>query len=133
VNNNEEHKFLGFHVIGEMYGVDFKLLNNLDYLEKSLKLGIKASGATLCSMQSKKFEPCGITILGLLSESHASIHTYPDSGSLFFDAFTCGTACDPQKIAQALVDALSPANHTLKVIPRGEVEKDSSLKVVNSN
>jgi S-adenosylmethionine decarboxylase len=129
VNNNEEHKFLGFHVIGELYGVDFKLLNDLKYLEKSLKSGIKDSGATLCSMQSKKFDPYGVTLLGLLSESHASIHTYPDSGSLFFDAFTCGTTCDPEKIAKALIRDLSPTSHSLKTISRGKVEPN--LKVIN--
>ena len=74
------------------------MLNNKELLEQTLKEGIEQSGATLCSMQTKVFEPSGITSLALLSESHASLHTYPDEQALFFDAFTCGTECQPQRL-----------------------------------
>ena len=35
-------------------------------------------GATIESKQHKKFEPQGLTMLFLLSESHFSIHTWPE-------------------------------------------------------
>ena len=115
----EIHEFYGVHVFGEMYGLTFSDLNDLKKLEKILREGIKKSGATLCSVQSKRFTPSGVTLLGLLSESHASLHTYPDFGSLFFDAFTCGSTCDPRKIADEFIRLLKPKSHSLKVIKRG--------------
>ena len=115
----QEHQFIGQHVFGEFYGVDSHLLNDLNFLQEMLIAGIKESGATLCSMQSKQFEPSGVTLLALLSESHASIHTYPDMGSLFFDAFTCGDECKPEKIAEVFEKALKPKHHTLEKIRRG--------------
>ncbi len=118
--SQNEHKFFGNHVFGEMYGIKFQQLNDLKYLETLLSQGIEESGATLCSIQSKVFEPSGITILALLSESHTSIHTYPDFGALFFDAFTCGDQCNPEKIAYNLIKALRPSKHNIQIIKRGE-------------
>ena len=117
---NEEHLFQGIHILGELYGIEAELLDDVKLLEDALKEGIEASGATLCGFQTKKFEPQGVTILGLLSESHASIHTYPDKGALFFDAFTCGDRCQPVRIAEALIKALKPGKSNLKSVRRGE-------------
>jgi S-adenosylmethionine decarboxylase len=116
------HQFSGVHVLGEIYGVKPELLDNLELLENAIKAGIEQSGATLCGLQSKQFEPYGVTILALLSESHASIHTYPDQEALFFDAFTCGDTCDPRRICEALVEALDPADTHIKVVRRGHDE-----------
>ena len=113
------HEFTGFHIFGELYGVDPRLLNNSELLEAALRDGIEQSGATLAGIQTKVFEPSGVTILALLSESHTSIHTYPEYGSLFFDAFTCGDECKPQNIAKLLIETLNPENHTLHTIIRG--------------
>lgn len=129
MSQDTEHIFMGVHILGEMYGVDFKKLNDKELLEKTLKEGVVLSGATLCSLQTKVFEPYGVTSLALLSESHASLHTYPDFGSLFFDAFTCGTRCQPQKIADHLIEVLKPTSHNLKVVYRGD-KKDKDSKVL---
>jgi len=131
MSQSNEHMFFGVHVIGELYGVDAKMLNNKELLESVLKEGIKLSGATLCSLQTKVFDPSGITSLALLSESHASFHTYPDYNALFFDAFTCGTDCQPQKIADHMIEILKPKRHTLKTIKRGE--EPEAAKVIKLN
>ncbi|MFK7822970.1 MAG: adenosylmethionine decarboxylase [Oligoflexales bacterium] len=129
----DEHLFHGVHILGEIYGVEASVLDDAKFLEKILKKGIEASGASLCGTQSKEFDPCGVTILALLSESHASIHTYPDRGSLFFDAFTCGDRCKPELIAKALIDALNPTRHTLSTIKRGEVPGQEQISVTSSS
>lgn len=117
---HEKHAFNGIHILGEMYGISHHALNDAEMLEDALKEGIIASGATLCGIQTKSFEPNGVTILALLSESHASIHTYPEEGALFFDAFTCGEQCNPAKIADALKAALKPTHTDLQRVDRGE-------------
>lgn len=113
------HRFCGTHILGEFYGVSSALLCDSKFLSKHLRKGIKASGATLCSMQVKEFETGGLTILALLSESHASIHTYPEFSSLFFDAFTCGETCNPHRIVENLIEALQPKNYVFKELKRG--------------
>ena len=39
-----------------------------------------------------KFEPYGVTAVCLLSESHISIHSWPEKGEAAVDIFTCGDA-----------------------------------------
>ena len=119
-----DHEFFGIHVLGEMYGIESKHLDDVEYLSSSLEKGISLSGATLCSMQHKKFDPHGVTLLALLSESHASIHTYPESGCLFFDAFTCGVECCTEAIANTLVEILQPKRTNLQTIKRGTDPRD---------
>jgi S-adenosylmethionine decarboxylase len=117
---SDQHKFFGVHVLGEIRGINSKLLNNKELLEEILKEGIIKSNATLCEIQGKSFDPSGVTLLALLSESHASIHTYPDYSALFFDAFTCGDTCQPMLIAETLIKRLEATHHEIKTIYRGD-------------
>jgi S-adenosylmethionine decarboxylase len=45
----------------------------------------------ITTLQTNKhfFEPHGLTAVALLAESHASIHTWPESGLICMDFFTC--------------------------------------------
>lgn len=52
-------------------------------------------GATVLSSSSHKFEPQGVTAILLLSESHISIHTWPEKRFATCDIFTCGS-CIPE-------------------------------------
>lgn len=117
--SEDQHLFLGVHVFGELYGVCSEKLNDLALLESLLIEGIKQSGASLCDLQKKQFTPNGVTILALLSESHASLHTYPEQNALFYDAFTCGTTCRPEKIVEVLVAGLKPEEQKSQKIIRG--------------
>ncbi len=118
-NVNDQHLFHGVHILGEMYEIDKNDLDDVQKLTAALKKGIEESGASICGIQQKQFSPNGVTILALLSESHASIHTYPEQNALFFDAFTCGTRCNPLRIAQALSEVLKPKRCELKTVERG--------------
>lgn len=110
--------FEGTHIFGELTGLDFHILNDLPLLENSLVRSVSEGGATVCGYISKKFIPHGVTTLVLLSESHASIHTYPEYGCLFFDIFTCGD-CQPDLILESLVSVLNPEKIRKSVIRRG--------------
>jgi S-adenosylmethionine decarboxylase len=58
-------------------------------------------------------------VLALLSESHASLHTYPEVGSMFLDVFTCGNRADPKLAAQLLAEALAAESTNVTIIRRG--------------
>ena len=77
------------------------------------------SRATVCDMMAKRFEPQGVTVLALLSESHASLHTYPEDGSIFIDVFTCGHTAQPERAVQLLAEALKPTSMNTQTIHRG--------------
>ncbi|WP_040836652.1 adenosylmethionine decarboxylase [Nocardia brevicatena] len=114
-------EFTGRHVLAEFGGVDADLCNDVTRLETALRESLDAAGVTICDMVHKQFEPQGVTILALLSESHASIHTYPESGDIFVDVFTCGTRGDgADKAAEFLRAALAPERVRISTVCRGK-------------
>jgi S-adenosylmethionine decarboxylase len=65
------------------------------------------------------FSPAGVTVLALLAESHASLHTFPEAKTAFWDCFTCGEACDPRRSVDVLCAALRPAEVCEDLLVRG--------------
>ena len=76
-----------------------------------------ASGATVIQTISKKFEPQGVTVVCLLSESHISIHTWPEEGKAAVDVYTCGD-CNPKIGCDIIIKQLYATDHTLSYIER---------------
>lgn len=113
------NEFTGTHILGELYGISYEKINSLDFMETLLVKGIEESNATICGTSIKKFKPQGLTILILLSESHVAVHTYPEKGSIFFDIFTCGLNCSPQKFVESIVKELNPTKKNISLIERG--------------
>ncbi len=116
---NKQHGFYGIHVMGELYGISYEKLDNLDIIVDCLTLGIELSKAKCEGMIVKKFKPKGISVVALLSESHVSIHTYPEYNSLFLDAFTCGNTCNPELIAEILKKELKATSAKIDTLVRG--------------
>lgn len=111
--------FTGQHVLAELEGVDPELLDDEQFLRDTLNSALSRSRATVCEVIAKRFEPQGVTVLALLSESHASLHTYPEDGSIFIDVFTCGHRAQPERAVQLLSEALNPASVNTRTIHRG--------------
>jgi S-adenosylmethionine decarboxylase len=125
-----EFEFSGRHVVADLHGISPAVINDDALIMRSLESGIRRAGATICGTQVKNFAPNGFTALYLLSESHVSVHTYPDELSLFFDAFTCGSKCRPELIISELVAALGECEHRVQVLDRGvECEVDATQLV----
>lgn len=104
---------MGKHYLLNLYGCSFELLNNAEYLINLIENAAIASGATVVQTIFKKFEPQGFTGICLLSESHISIHTYPEFGNCYADIFTCGD-CDPKIGADILIEKLNPKTYNLE-------------------
>ncbi len=73
-----EYSTFGKHIIVDLWGVDFSLLDDIHFLERHLVVAADHSGAHVLNVSTKEFHPYGVTVLVLLSESHLSIHTYPE-------------------------------------------------------
>lgn len=110
---------LGKHIILEMYGCPFELLDNHDLIIETFERAVKEAKMTLLGFESHKFEPQGVTAVALLSESHMSIHTYPELGYAAADVFTCGDEGSPDKAMEILVDVFKPEKKSILYVPRG--------------
>lgn len=112
------YQFVGSHFLVSYYDCDPKVLDDREFLIKSMTLAVEKSGATLLQMSDYQFAPHGVTLVALLSESHASIHTYPEFGACFVDFFTCGTKCDYKEFDKVLKAALGSKDSTAQFIER---------------
>jgi len=114
-----EYSTFGRHVAIDTWGVQFDLLNDAEFLKKEMIEAAEACGATVLSVQAKQFSPQGATVLVLLSESHLSIHTYPERGFAALDCYTCGETVDPQIAIDYMVSVLKPEKVYAKKLVRG--------------
>ncbi|MCG9891600.1 MAG: adenosylmethionine decarboxylase [Thermosynechococcaceae cyanobacterium MS004] len=93
-------------------------MNNADFVQQSLRDAAKQANATLLNEVLHQFEPHGITALALLSESHISIHTWPEVGYAALDVFTCGSHTDPEEACRYLIKAFRAGRHSMKNLRR---------------
>jgi S-adenosylmethionine decarboxylase len=92
----------GRHLILDLYDCDKELLDDYDTLAELLETALRMAGATILKMVGEKFQPQGVTLLFLLAESHASIHTWPELGYCAVDLYTCGEKTETHKAADFL-------------------------------
>ncbi len=116
----EAFQFKGVHFLASYCDCDLQALTELDKLADAMKSAVEKSGATVLEISSWTFPPDGLTMVLLLSESHASIHTYPEYGSCFVDLFTCGEKCSADKFDTALREYLKPKAVNLRTLIRNE-------------
>ncbi len=111
----ESYEFIGTHFIASYYECCSESLNDKEYLTSVIEEAVEASGASLLDKVGFQFTPQGVTILALLAESHASIHTYPEKQACFVDLFTCGNSCDYENFHDVMQKALK-AKHVSKTV-----------------
>ena len=117
---DREYQFHGRHFIANYTECDKEALSDVKELAKAFVDAVQECGATLLDSSYYVFEPNGMTMMVLLSESHASIHTYPEHNACFVDLFTCGTSCSAEKFDQALRSYLKPAEVVERMLIRNE-------------
>jgi S-adenosylmethionine decarboxylase proenzyme len=108
---------MGNHLLLEVYGVDFDLLNDGNSLQEVMERGINRAGMTILNIFQHCFIPQGCTIVIALSESHVSCHTWPERGCIAIDVYTCGEG-NPKLIALELLKYLNSDNYSLRTLNR---------------
>lgn len=110
-----DYAFKGTHYTAQFYGCDHEAISKWIYTYSYFVRGCDDCGATVLRAIPHVFENGAVTAVALLSESHASIHTYPEHNAAFVDLFTCGDGCDWHKFEEAIVDWLKPTKIRRKV------------------
>lgn len=78
-----------YHVIGELLGVSRDLLESIEFVESALIESVLSSGLTLFDVLTKRKPNGGILSIAIIGESHAAVHTWPDSGSVTVSVSSC--------------------------------------------
>ena len=85
----------GRQIIAELKECEFSRLDDEGRLREILQRGIKKCGFTLVKMTSHKFNPIGVTLVALISESHVALHTFPEFKHASIDIFHCIDDSEP--------------------------------------
>ncbi|MBU6384158.1 MAG: adenosylmethionine decarboxylase [Verrucomicrobia bacterium] len=118
VFGQSDYLFRGKHFFASYLGCDVNQLSDVERLMQAMDRAVAASGATVLNQTFHRFPPHGLTMLYLLSESHASLHTYPEHGACFIDLFTCGDHCSSERFHEALMEYLQPKEVTTRFFIR---------------
>ena len=110
---------LGRHSIIEYYGCPSEIMNNLEVIEQAFLTAARKMGATIVASEFHQFNPYGISGMIIISESHLSIHTWPEYGYAAVDIFTCGEVIDPQVAHSILREALQSTQESVIEMRRG--------------
>ncbi len=112
------------HYMLDFFGVDSKKLNDIKLCRKIIEDACGIAGCTILNIMEHKFEPHGLTIACILSESHCTIHTWPESNYCAIDIYGCGDS-NLKEAVDCFVARLMPGNHSIKLIKRGD--EDANL------
>jgi S-adenosylmethionine decarboxylase len=108
--------YAGIHVTLELWGAES--LDDEYVVSSALRESVEACGANLLELRVHRFSPQGLTGVAILSESHMSIHCWPENAYAAVDIFTCGDA-DPHKAIPVLRNAFNPDYVQVAELKRG--------------
>lgn len=94
----ELQQYSGTHMICDIKKIENQeLLNNITKLKELLDNICSKYSYTILNKIEHIFEPQGCTVLYMLSESHISIHTFPEKAYIAFDLYTCRSYEDAER------------------------------------
>ncbi len=124
----ENHEFRGKHFLASYLACDPGSIENEEKLQEVMLEAVRRSGAQILDYKAHVFPGHGLTMVIMLSESHASIHTYPEYGACFVDLFTCGDRCSHIFFDEALRAYLKPVRVNEKLLIRDHDIHDALQK-----
>lgn len=115
-------KSLGYHLILELEGCPGAVLNDPDAVSRIMIEAVDASGATMIRPFFHQFAPQGVSGVVIISESHFSVHTWPEYGYAAVDIFTCGDQIDMDMAAEKLRFGFEATSLQKMLLSRGMLD-----------
>ena len=81
---------------------------------------LRRAGATVVQELSHSFPGTGHTCVLILSESHAVLHTWPETGTVNIDIFSCSTRLKSLEAIDELSRSFGARSRTVQEIPRAD-------------
>ena len=119
--NEEPRSLLGRHLTLEVYGCPRKYLDDPDEIRQLLLNAARGAGATVIDAMFHRFTPQGVSGVVMISESHLTIHTWPELGCAALDMFSCSPRIDLEQIGKHLARELRARRIDARVVERGRM------------
>ncbi|MDL4840649.1 adenosylmethionine decarboxylase [Aquibacillus rhizosphaerae] len=115
---------MGRHVIAEMWDCNIDKLNDMELIEQVFVNAALKAGAEIREVAFHKFAPYGVSGVVIISESHLTIHSFPEHGYASIDVYTCGDIIDPNVATDFIAEALESKTCEKVELPRGMGQVD---------
>lgn len=124
---NNDFKYAGTHLLIEFW--DCTVPQEPKDLELILKQAAIEANTDPLETAIHRFEPQGITGVIVLSESHISLHYWPEIGYTSLDVFTCGKKSKPYQALEYLKKVFEPERVEVQEIKRGKLDTNMVKKL----
>lgn len=113
------------HVPPTLYSVDLGGCTDLidrapDEIMAAFCAALRRAGATVVDELSHAFPGTGLTCVLILSESHAVLHTWPETGTVNIDIFSCSPRLKSLEAIEELRRSFGAQHVTVQEIPRAD-------------
>jgi S-adenosylmethionine decarboxylase len=116
---------MAFHESPVLYSVDLKGCGAVaalppDEIIATFAAALQRAGATVVQTVSHVFPGAGLTSVLILRESHAVIHTWPETGTVNIDIFSCSTRLKSLEAVDDLRRAFGAREVSVQEVPRAD-------------
>ena len=109
---------VGIHLLVNLYDVSTIFLERLTLGLPLLDSIVHELKLTVVSQTGHQFDPHGYSYAYVLSESHFTIHTYPEFHSCYIDIFCCNPNFNTDHAISIIKNEFQTENAVYQVIPR---------------
>lgn len=110
---------LAVHLMVDLHDCPYEILNDVEKLRRSLQEASRIAKTTVLGEAFHRFQPQGVSGVLLVSESHLSVHTWPERNYAAVDIFTCGDRRAARRAIDFIVRALQATSYTIGRTERG--------------
>ena len=114
---------IGYQVLIDFYGCDYDKMEDIEYVKEIMRNLAKKLNTDIRQEAFEKFEPYGISGVLIISESHITIHTWPEYRYAGIDIFTCSKKADYKDSIEYLLKSLGAKEYEVKEFNRGKIKE----------
>jgi S-adenosylmethionine decarboxylase len=113
---------IGQHLILDIKNCKNKILDDVNKCIEVFDMICNKYSFSVLNKVNHKFTPQGVSLLYLLSESHLSLHSWPEHNFLTLDCYTCSahvTSETHERMTEDLLQAFDGEKHRFVIVERG--------------
>jgi S-adenosylmethionine decarboxylase proenzyme len=116
---------MAIHEQPVLYSVDFSGCARLTEMSAEtitavFGLALKNAGATIVETLPHQFPGAGMTCVLILAESHAVLHTWPETGTINLDIFSCSSRLKSLAAIVDLGQVFGATGVSVQEVPRAD-------------
>lgn len=115
------NRSIGYQVLIDIYECNYEKMEDLEYVKDMMKELAKILNTNIRQVAFEKFEPYGISGVLIISESHITIHTWPEYRYAGIDIFTCSKKVEYDKAIDFVLKKLNAKKYNVKEFNRGKI------------